>query len=99
MAWSISKGRRNHVLLNTYIERNGDLNNNISKPHQSIEGYRKSKASVSEFDTEISRRFKKEEELTYDGSKSNPEDWSEYLKYDPEFQEEFDSIIKDSNFP
>ena len=40
----------------------------------------KVKASVSEFDTKISRRFKEEEDLTYDGSKPNPEDWSEYLK-------------------
>ena len=30
------------------------------------------KVSVSEFDTEISRRFKEEEEPTYDGSKPNP---------------------------
>ena len=39
----------------------------------------KFKASVSEFGTGISRRFKEEEDLTYDGSKPNPEDWSEYL--------------------
>ena len=55
------------------------------------------KDSVSEFNTEISRRFKDEEDLTYDGSKPNPEDWSEYLEYDPDFQEEFDGIINDSN--
>ena len=40
------------------------------------------KASVSEFYTEISSRFREEEDLPYDGSKPNPEDWSEYLKYD-----------------
>ena len=56
-------------------------------------------ASVSEFDIEISCRFKEEEYLTYDGSKPNPEDWSEYLKYDPDFQEEYDKIINDSNMP
>ena len=39
----------------------------------------KVKDSVSEFYTEISRRFKEEEDLTYDGSKKNLEDWSEYL--------------------
>ena len=57
------------------------------------------KASVSDFDTEISRRFKEEENLTYDGSKLNPEDWSEYLEYKPDFQEEFDIIINESNMP
>ena len=35
------------------------------------------KESVNGFDTEISHRFKEEEDLTYDGSKPNPEDWSE----------------------
>ena len=35
------------------------------------------KASVSEFDTEIIQRFKEEEDLTYEGSKPNPEYWSE----------------------
>ena len=33
----------------------------------------KVKASVSEFDTEISCRFKEEEDLTYDGSNPNPD--------------------------
>ena len=37
----------------------------------------KVKASVSEFDTEIGHCLKEEEYLTYDGSKPNPEDWSE----------------------
>ena len=45
------------------------------------------KSIVSEFDTDISRRFKEEEGLTYDRLKPNIEYWSEYLKYDPEFQE------------
>ena len=44
------------------------------------------KASVSEFETETSHRFKEKEDLTYDGSEKNPEDWSNYLKYDPDFQ-------------
>ena len=53
------------------------------------------KASLKEFDVEISRRFKEEEDLRYDGAKPNPEDWSEYLAHDPDFQEEFDSIVND----
>ena len=57
------------------------------------------KSSVNEFDTEISRCFKKEENLTYDGLKPNPEGWSEYLEYNPDFQGEFINIIKYSNVP
>jgi hypothetical protein len=53
------------------------------------------KAAVVEFDSEISRRFKEEEYLTYDGAKPNPEHWSEYLQYNPDFQEEFDNIVND----
>jgi hypothetical protein len=52
-------------------------------------------AAVVEFDSKISRRFKEEEDLTYDGAKPNREDWSEYLQYDPDFQEEFDNIVND----
>jgi hypothetical protein len=53
------------------------------------------KAAVVEFDSKISCRFKEEGDLTYDGAKPNPEDWSEYLQYDPDFQEEFDKIVND----
>ena len=55
------------------------------------------KASVREFATDISSCLKDKEDLTYDGSKSNPEDQSKYVKYDQDFQEEFDSIINYSN--
>ena len=48
------------------------------------------KASVSEFDIEINRRFKEEEDLTYNRSNPNPEEWYEYLEYEPDFQEDFD---------
>jgi hypothetical protein len=57
------------------------------------------KASTQEHGTEISRRFKEEEDLTYDGAKPNPEDWSEYLENDPDFQEQFDNIISELNIP
>ena len=56
-------------------------------------------SSVSDFDTDISFCFKEEEDLTYDGSNPNPKDWYQYLKYDPEFQEEFNRIMNDSNVP
>jgi hypothetical protein len=55
----------------------------------------KVKATPIEFDSEISRRFKEEEDLTYDGAKPNPENWSEYLQYNPDFQEEFNNIVND----
>jgi hypothetical protein len=53
------------------------------------------KAAVVEFNSKISRRFKEEEDLTYEGAEPNPEDWSEYLQYDPDFQDEFDNIVND----
>ena len=49
------------------------------------------KSAIQEFDTEISCRF--------NGAKPNPEDWSEYLQHDPDFQEEFDNIANDPNVP
>jgi hypothetical protein len=57
------------------------------------------KSAVIEFDSEISCRFKEEEDLTYDGAKPNPEDWLEHLQYDPDFQEEFDNIVIDLGIP
>ena len=65
-----------HVILDSDPEGNSDINTDSSTPHQSREGYRKVKDSVSEFDTDISGRFKEEEVLTYDRLKPNPEDWS-----------------------
>jgi hypothetical protein len=56
------------------------------------------KQSVNEFDVEVNQRFKEEEkDFTYDGAKPNPEDWSECLENDAEFQEEFDNIVNDPN--
>ncbi len=46
------------------------------------------KQSVNEFDVEVNRRFKEEEkDLTCDGAEPNPEDWSECLENDADFQE------------
>jgi hypothetical protein len=53
------------------------------------------KAAVIEVDSKLSRRFKEEEDLAYDGGKPNPEDWSEYLQYDLDFQQEFNNIVND----
>ena len=47
----------------------------------------KVKAAINAFDSEISHHFKEEEDLEYDGAKPNPEDWSDYLQHDPDFQE------------
>jgi hypothetical protein len=56
------------------------------------------KEAVKEFDEEVSQQFK-EEDLAYDGKKPNPEDWSEYLESDPDFQEEFDNMINKPTAP
>ena len=54
------------------------------------------KESIKEKDTKISHQFKEERDLTHDGAKTNPEDWSEYLQNDTDFQEELmDNIIND----
>ena len=57
------------VISRTIVQRLTSIEKNTNKVN----------ASVSEFDTEISCHFKEEEDLTYDGSKPNPKDWSEYL--------------------
>ena len=58
------------------------------------------KQSVTEFDTDDNRRFKEEEkDLTCDGAEPNPEDWSEHLENDADFQEEFDNIVNDPTVP
>ena len=53
------------------------------------------KSALQEFDKAISTRFKEEEDISYDGAKSNSEDWSDDL----DFQEEFDSIVNDPHVP
>jgi hypothetical protein len=57
------------------------------------------KASVNEFESEISHRFKEEEDLAYNGAKPNPGDWSEFLEHDPDFQEDFNNIVNDPTVP
>jgi hypothetical protein len=59
----------------------------------------KSRKAIDEFDSEIRRMFKEDEDFGFEGSKANPEDWSECLQEDPEFQEEFDNIVNDPKVP
>jgi hypothetical protein len=80
---------RGTVISRTTVQRITNLDKEIDEV----------KASISEFDSELSRRFKEEEDLDYDGTKPNPEDWSEYLEYDPDFQEEFNNIVNDPSVP
>ena len=56
--------QRGAVISRTAVQHLNRIENEINKV----------KASVSEFHTEISRRFKEEEDLAYDRSKPNPED-------------------------
>ena len=44
------------------------------------------------FDADISRRLKYDD-FPLEGSKPNPEDWSEFINHDSYFQEEFDRIF------
>jgi hypothetical protein len=85
--WTLTQGGA--VISRTTVQRV----TNLEKETDEI------KASIQEYDTEISRQFKEEEDLTYDGAKPNPEDWSEYLENDPDFQEEFDNVISETNIP
>jgi hypothetical protein len=57
------------------------------------------KSAIEEFDKDIGRRFKEDDDLGFEGSKPNPEDWSEYMEFDSDFQEEFNRIIDDPNVP
>jgi hypothetical protein len=85
--WMLTKSGT--VISRTTVQR-------VTNPEKESEEI---KASIQDHNTEINRRFKEEEELNYDGAKPNPEDWSEYLENDPDFQEEFDDIVDDSNVP
>jgi hypothetical protein len=67
------------VISRTMVQRIINLKKETDKVNQ----------STSEYDAEISRRFKEEEDLNHNGAKPNPEDWSEYLENNPDFQEAF----------
>jgi hypothetical protein len=80
---------RGTVISSTTVQRVTNLEKETDKV----------KPAIGEFDSNISRRFRELEDLAYDGVKPNPEDWSEYLQYDLDFQEEFDNIMNDPNIP
>jgi hypothetical protein len=42
------------------------------------------------FDTDVKCHFEEDDELEFEASKTNPEDWSECIEFDSEFQEKFD---------
>ena len=54
------------------------------------------KALFAEYDSEIRRRFK-EDDFQVERDKPNPEYWAEFMKFDEEFQEEFNKIVSDDN--
>jgi hypothetical protein len=86
--WVLTQSRT--VISRTAVQRITNLDKEIDEVKQSI----------NEFDVEVNRRFKEDEKyLTCDGAKPNPEDWSEHLENDADFQEEFDSIVNDHNVP
>ena len=85
--WVLTQGAQ--VISRTTVQRATNLEKEIDEV----------KESIKECDIEISRRFREEEDLTCDGAKPNPADWSEHLEHDPDFQEEFDSMINNSKVP
>ena len=52
----------------------------------------------SEFDEEIKRRIK-DDEFPVDGNLPEPVKWTDMLKYDEDFREEFDRIYQDKEIP
>jgi hypothetical protein len=46
------------------------------------------KSAIDEFDIEIKRCFKEDEDQGYEVAKPNPEDWLESMEFDADFQEE-----------
>jgi hypothetical protein len=45
------------------------------------------------FDKDTKSHFEEDDELGFEASKPNPEDWSECMEFDSEFEEELDKII------
>jgi hypothetical protein len=44
-------------------------------------------------------RFKEDDELGFQGSKPNPEDLSELMEFEADFQEEFNRVVNDTTIP
>jgi hypothetical protein len=57
------------------------------------------KQAIEEFDGEIRTRFKEDDDFGFEGAKPNPNDWSEYMAHDMDFQEEFNDIVNDPGIP
>jgi hypothetical protein len=57
------------------------------------------KSALDEFDTCIKTHFKEDIDLGFEGSKPNPEDWSEFMEFDADFQEEFNRVVNDPDIP
>ena len=54
------------------------------------------KADFNNFDTEIHRRLK-EYYFANEGDKPNPEDWSDFMNHDEDFQVEFDRVFNNDD--
>jgi hypothetical protein len=95
MAWSLPQSWRTESYWILTIKGTVISRRTVQRVTALEKETNKVKAAVVEFDSEISRRFKEEEDLSYDGAKPNPADWSEYLQYHPDFQQEFNNIVND----
>jgi hypothetical protein len=45
------------------------------------------KSAIDESHKDMKRHFKNDDELGFEASKPNPEDWSECMEFDSDFQE------------
>jgi hypothetical protein len=57
------------------------------------------KSVIDDFDNDIRRHSKEDDEHGFEASKPNPEDRSEYMEYDSDFQEEFNQTMNDPKVP
>jgi hypothetical protein len=57
------------------------------------------RSAIEEYDVDIRKCFKEDEEFGFEGAKPTPEDWAEFMEFDPDFQEEFNQIVNDPNIP
>ena len=56
------------------------------------------KETFVKFDAEIHRRLKADDR-GYEGSKSNPQDWTDMMEEDPDFKEEFTRLFSNIDIP
>ena len=73
------------VIYRTKVQRVTNLERQVDK-----------KESIFQYlDKEIRRRLGEEDPQQADGNKPNPEDWADFMGFDPDFNAEFNRIVSD----